>query len=114
MTNFKDTLKSMRKRRDYTQVELAEMSGLTSQIISNFEREYTEPNQRQLAALAKALNCKVSDLIEIDDLDVDYEKIMFSDKKSFDALPKEEKQRILQNLQEQADFMVERAKTTNA
>lgn len=110
MTEFKDSLKSMRKRRGYTQVELAELSGVSSQIISNFERAYTEPNQTQLSALAKGLNCKISDLIEVDDIDVDYEKIMFSDKKAFDTLPKHEKQRILQSLQEQADFMVQRAK----
>lgn len=104
----------MRKRRGYTQVELANLSNVSSQIISNFERAYTEPNQKQLSTLAKALNCKISDLIEVDEIDVDYEKIMFSDKKTFDKLPKEEKKRILQNLQEQADFMVERAKSINS
>ena len=35
---------------------------------------------------------------------------MFSDKKAFDALPLEDRMRILERLQEQADFMIERAK----
>ena len=38
---------------------------------------------------------------------------MFSDKKAFDALPLEDRMRILERLQEQADFMIERAKSNN-
>ena len=58
------------------------------------------------------MNCKISDLI-VDDKEVDYEKIMFSDKKAFDALPLEDRMRILERLQEQVDFMIERAKSNN-
>ncbi|PTK30783.1 helix-turn-helix domain-containing protein [Staphylococcus hominis] len=106
-TNIKD----MRKMRGKTQVDLSIAAGLTSQIISNIERGYSQPNQTQLKAISKALNCKISDLVEDDEgVNVDYQKIMFSDKHAFDALPKEERQRILEVLQAQADFMIAQAK----
>ncbi|HDP5827309.1 helix-turn-helix domain-containing protein [Staphylococcus xylosus] len=110
MSEFKDNLKAMRKRRGLTQSKLAELSGLSGQIISNYERAYSRPNEEQIRSIAKVLNCQVNDLIDLSDIEIDYEKIMFSDKKAFDDLPDDEKARILQNLQEQADFMVERAK----
>ncbi|MDW3783688.1 helix-turn-helix transcriptional regulator [Staphylococcus saprophyticus] len=110
MSEFKDNLKAMRKRRGFTQSELGTLSGVSGQIISNYERAYSRPNEEQIRKIAKALNCQVNDLIDLSDIEIDYEKIMFSDKKSFDQLPNKEKARILQNLQEQADFMVERAK----
>lgn len=111
--DFGKTLKDIRKRRGLTQLTLAKNVGLTSQVISNFERGYTQPNQEHLKNLANALNCKISDLVAYDVEEIDYEKIMFSDKASFDALPKSERERILENLQLQADFMIERAKQQN-
>lgn len=113
MSEFKDNLRAMRKRRGLTQGQLAERSGVSGQIISNYERAYSRPNEIQIRKIAKALQCQVNDLINLNDMEIDYEKIMFSDKKAFDELPNDEKARILQNLQEQADFMVERAKTNN-
>ncbi|KAA2278059.1 MULTISPECIES: helix-turn-helix domain-containing protein [Staphylococcus] len=102
-------IKFMRKRRGFTQVELSNKTGISAQAISNIERSYSKATQPQLESLSNALNCKISDLI-VDDKEVDYEKIMFSDKKAFDALPLEDRMRILERLQEQADFMIERAK----
>lgn len=108
---FSQKLKEMRKFRGLTQQELAEKAGVTKQIISNSEREYTMPNSERISMIAKALNCKVDDLLDdIDDSQVDYEKIMFSDKPTFDNLPADERKRIIDNLQEQADFMIEKAR----
>ncbi|NMK90635.1 helix-turn-helix domain-containing protein [Staphylococcus capitis] len=109
--NVGQNIKEFRKLRGMTQLELAVKADISSQVISNIERNYSQPKQSQLENLAKVLNCQISDLIV--ENDVDYEKIMFSDKKAFDALPKNEKRRILNNLQEQADFMIERAKQNN-
>lgn len=110
MAEFKDNLKRIRKRRKYTQRELANITGYTPQVMSNLERGYTHPNNKQLEKISEALLCSVSDLVGSSSIKTDYEMIMFSDKDAFDKLPKEEQNRILFQLQEQADFMIARAK----
>ena len=56
---FSQKLKEMRKFRGLTQQELAEKAGLTKQIISNSEREYTMPNSERISMIAKALNLRL-------------------------------------------------------
>ncbi|MCC2087952.1 helix-turn-helix transcriptional regulator [Mammaliicoccus sciuri] len=110
MSELKDNLKHIRKRKGLTQKDLAFKIDATPQIISNIERGYTQASHGIIKQLAVALSCSVEDLIGDTDVSPDYEMIMFSDKSAFDALPKEERNRILNQLQEQADFLIERAK----
>ncbi|MCY1563871.1 helix-turn-helix domain-containing protein [Staphylococcus pettenkoferi] len=113
MNNFGKRLRKLRKRNGLTQIQLADVTGLSSQQISNYEREYTSPNQQALRQLAQGLRIDMNDLVGGTEVEVNYEMIMFSDKKGFDELPLHEQKRILNNLQEQADFLVERAKKMN-
>lgn len=123
MSELKDNLKHIRKRKGLTQKDLAykinkiydlesdkEDPPVTPQIISNIERGYTQAGHEMIKRLSTALSCSIEDLIGDTDVSTDYEMIMFSDKGAFDALPKEERNRILNQLQEQADFLIERAK----
>lgn len=110
MPELKDNLKHIRKRRGLTQNDLAIKINVTPQVISNIERGYTQSGPIIIKQLAVALACSVGDLVGDNDTPADYKMIVFSDKAAFDALPKEEKNRILDQLQEQADFLVERAK----
>lgn len=77
--NIGKNIKEFRKLRKMTQLELAAKANISSQVVSNIERNYSQPKQSQLEKIAKVLNCKISDLIV--ENDVDYEKIMFSDKR---------------------------------
>lgn len=110
MTELKDNLKHIRKRRGLTQNDLAIKINVTPQVISNIERGYTKTSHIIIKRLTDALACSVGDLVGGNETSVDYEMIVFNDKATFDALPEEEKNRILDQLQEQADFLVERAK----
>ncbi|MDK7927115.1 MAG: helix-turn-helix transcriptional regulator [Staphylococcus simulans] len=112
MSNFKYNLRKARKSRKMTQVELAEKIGASSQVVSNLERGYTNPRGKDIEKLAKALNYPVNSLIS-SDIKKDFEPIIFSDKAAFDSLPLSEQQRIYQTLQEQADFLVQRALKNN-
>lgn len=95
-----------------TQVQLAEKIGASSQVISNLERGYTNPRGQDIERIAQALNYPVNSLIS-SDIKLDFESIIFSDKAAFDSLPKSEQKRIYETLQEQADFLVQRAVKNN-
>lgn len=112
MSNFKHNLRKARKSRKMTQVQLAEKIGASSQVISNLERGYTNPRGQDIERIAQALNYPVNSLIS-SDIKLDFEPIIFSDKAAFDSLPKSEQKRIYETLQEQADFLVQRAVKNN-
>lgn len=57
-------LRLMRARRGYTLSELAERSGVTRGMISQYERGYYKPHAVTLAKLAKALECDVAEIVE--------------------------------------------------
>lgn len=52
-----DRIRKKRKENRFTQSELAEFVNVSSQVISNWERGYTDPNHDDVARLAKALGC---------------------------------------------------------
>ncbi|MEJ7506910.1 helix-turn-helix transcriptional regulator [Staphylococcus simulans] len=112
LSNFKYNLRKARKSRKMTQVQLAEKIGASSQVISNLERGYTNPRGQDIERIAHALNYPVNSLIS-SDIKLDFEPIIFSDKAAFDSLPKSEQKRIYETLQEQADFLVQRAVKNN-
>jgi transcriptional regulator with XRE-family HTH domain len=52
MNHFTRRLKGYRKYYKITQAELASSMGVSSQVISNWERGYTQPNKDELYSLA--------------------------------------------------------------
>ena len=60
-------LRALRQKKDVTQVELAERSGLPQSHISEIENGVMLPNLVTLFRIADALPCKVSDLVSVFD-----------------------------------------------
>lgn len=57
MTEFKDTLKSIRKSKGLTQEQLGKKIGVSSQVVSNWERGYTTSlSPEMLNSIARALD----------------------------------------------------------
>ncbi|MDW0113817.1 helix-turn-helix transcriptional regulator [Sporosarcina saromensis] len=50
-------IKQLRKSSHLTQKQLAERVNVSSQVISNWEREYTEPGSDDVKELAKVFDC---------------------------------------------------------
>ena len=48
-------IKSLRKKRNWTQQQLAEKINVSSQVISNWERGYTIPTAKDIKIMAKEL-----------------------------------------------------------
>lgn len=61
---FASNLKRIRKERKLTQVELFEKSGITQAGLSQLESGENWPDHKTVAALAKALKCKQTDLFK--------------------------------------------------
>lgn len=64
---FGPHLRQLRLARRLTQVELAERSHTNTMFISKLERGVTTPTIGTLLRLAKALECRVVDLVEVFD-----------------------------------------------
>ena len=64
MTN-ESKLARMRIARGLTQTQLAEMSGCTQADISRWERGTHAMGSRRLAQIARALECRIEDIIEV-------------------------------------------------
>lgn len=58
-------LRELRESRGLTQAHVAELTTKTMETISNFERGVTTPSLRALADLAKALDVKVADIVDV-------------------------------------------------
>ncbi|MDE7309849.1 MAG: helix-turn-helix domain-containing protein [Lachnospiraceae bacterium] len=57
-------LQSIRNSRNISLRELSFQTGLEKATISNFETGKSSPTLKQLESIAKALDCKISDLYE--------------------------------------------------
>lgn len=117
-----DLLLKTRQERGYSLNQAAYKTGLSNTFISQLERGLRmTPVPEDLRKLAKGFNLDYETLmIKAGYLDEPkeeksdpYEMLMFSDKESFEAMPKEEQERILTVLREQADFLIEKAKKNN-
>lgn len=64
---FGQRLRELRKKRGFTQVQLAEGTGVPQNHISSMERGTIQPTIGTMIRLAVALNCKVSALVSIFD-----------------------------------------------
>jgi transcriptional regulator with XRE-family HTH domain len=64
---FGQRLRELRKKRDLTQVQLAEATGVPQNHISSMERGTIQPTIGTMIRLAVALDCKVSALVSVFD-----------------------------------------------
>ncbi len=65
--NFGKRLRYLRRDRDLTQEQLAELIDLSVNAISLLERGRTSPSFETLVKLAKALNVDVGELLKFDE-----------------------------------------------
>lgn len=63
---FKERLREYRKLRGMTQLELANIIGMTKSSISNYEAGTSAPNDHTLIKIFNALNCEPNDLYQDD------------------------------------------------
>lgn len=101
-----ERIRSLRKERHLTQTMLAEKVGVSAQVVSNWERNYTSPDLDDLSKIANALHTTADYLLGLSNEQEDemreikqllktkgYEKPIFFDKKAwFDIQADEIKQ----------------------
>lgn len=71
-------MKIIRESKNISQEELAEKTELSIQLIRLYEQKPLRRNKatlKSLVKIAKVLNCKVSDLIEDEELKSDFESV---------------------------------------
>lgn len=102
-----NNIKRIRKLNNLYQKELADKVGTSSQVISNWERGYTKPNDEDLISLADALNCSVDELLgrTPKDSSDDFDAFMFEDKEAFDSLPEDVKKELIREINEKIEFL---------
>ena len=83
-----------RKKLGMTQEELAEKLGVVHQALSRIEQGHTAPKMDRLPAIAKALQCTVSDLFR-DESDTDYASRM---EDLLSGLPSQKQEYVFQHL----------------
>lgn len=57
-------IRQLRKSFHLTQKQLADKVNVSSQVISNWEREYTEPGSDDVKALSQVLDCSADYILE--------------------------------------------------
>ena len=63
---FGDKLKQLRKNKKLTQEEVGKICGVTSQTVSNWENNTTEPPYDKLKLISKYFNVSIDYLFDID------------------------------------------------
>lgn len=103
---FSEQLKTYRKKKNYTQQQIAEMLGLTKSTYSLYESGKVEPNVERIRKLTNILETS-SDIL----LETGFEEITQEEKSLIATIRKlsEEDQRELQNF---IDFKKSQNKTT--
>ncbi|GIN93821.1 hypothetical protein J6TS1_49200 [Siminovitchia terrae] len=67
-------LKKERERRNWSQIYVAEKIGITNAVLSNYERDYRDPDTETLKKLALLYEVKTDYLLGITDNPIAYEK----------------------------------------
>ncbi|MFG6148832.1 helix-turn-helix domain-containing protein [Halobacillus sp. B23F22_1] len=60
-------IRSLRKKRRLTQTMLADKVGVSAQVVSNWERQYTSPDLEDLSKIAHALHTTADYLLGLSD-----------------------------------------------
>ena len=90
---FSEKLKELMQAMGLSQMDVANLSGISQTIVSRWLRTDLEPRISNLKPLAKALNVRVIDLLE------DYsDEDLTENEKKFLALPDYKKQMLLEIL----------------
>lgn len=63
MKTFADNLKSYRKQFNLTQKEFADKINVSSQVVSNWERNYSQPTMKELIEIADSLCISLDELV---------------------------------------------------
>lgn len=117
--NLANIIMNARKKRNLTLRQLAYKTNLSASYISQLERGLRAlPAPDRIKSLSTALNIDYEYLmkevgyIEKEETNTNdtYDLLMFSDKEAFDSLPEEHKERILNSLRDQADYLIDKAK----
>ena len=91
---FSEKLKELMQAKGLSQMDVANLSGISQTIVSRWLRTDLEPRISNLKPLAKALNVRIIDLLE------DYsDEDLTENEKKFLALPDYKKQMLLEILQ---------------
>ncbi len=90
---FSEKLKELMQAKSLSQMDVANLSGISQTIVSRWLRTDLEPRISNLKPLAKALNVRVIDLLE------DYsDEDLTETEKTFLALPENKKQMLMEIL----------------
>ncbi|MCA0969055.1 helix-turn-helix domain-containing protein [Halobacillus litoralis] len=100
-------IRSLRKERGMTQTMLAERVGVSAQVVSNWERNYTSPDLNDFSKIANALHTTADYLLGLSDQQEDemreikqlletkgYDKPVFFDKKAWFGIQSDEIKQI--------------------
>ncbi|MDF9845022.1 MULTISPECIES: helix-turn-helix transcriptional regulator [unclassified Paenibacillus] len=82
MDVFGERIKERRKLGGVTQAELAQAVGVSPQVISNWERGYTQPNRDELYLLAKNLDIGSDYLVGL----VDFQSRFYESRQLIDLI----------------------------
>lgn len=116
--NLTDMLMKARQNRKLSLRQVAYKTNLSATYISELERGLRNtPSPERLKNLAEALHIDYENLMRhagyIDESkkhNDPYDILMFSDKEAFESLSEDERNRILNSLRDQADYLIDRAK----
>lgn len=106
---FSERLKELRKKADFTQVEVAEKLGISQPAYASWERGVKKPTQENLVKIAQVLNVSVDYLVgnsEEKSDELDNIELLF--RMNSEGLTDEEKEIFKKEL---IGFMEERKKT---
>ncbi len=95
-----EKLKFLREQRGWTQFQAAERLGISSQVVSNYERDYRSPDKETLSRIAKVYNCSLDWLLGVTDNPERTDDHFPSDKKD---KPEKSRDVLLQELTDDPD-----------
>ena len=102
-----ENIKRVRKEKGLTQKQLAEILGVTQQMIGSYENSDREPKLNSLSKIAKALDVDVWELIEFNSIDIDENVTSVNDnnKKTLDSYYNELNEKGQEKAVEQVELL---------
>lgn len=77
-----EKIKKLREQRGWTQAQAAEKLGVSSQVVSNYERDYRSPDKETLSKIAQMYHCTLDWLLGLTDLPEQFDPSAPSDTKN--------------------------------
>lgn len=117
--NLADIFMKARKDKNLTLRQVAYKSNLSATYISELERGLRSlPSPERLKSLSDAFKLDYEYLMQqagylekdTENNNDPYDILMFSDKEAFESLSENERNRILNSLRDQADYLIDKAK----